>query len=93
MTLGDITGMPNLLAPPGLSLARQWYLFEEIAPLCTSKDAANLTCPQPQEAEPTSQMDKEDQPGPSAKKPRKVTTCGRCKEPGHTIRSCKQNKK
>ncbi|CAH0403833.1 unnamed protein product [Chilo suppressalis] len=93
VTLDDITGMPNLLVPPGLSLARQWYLFEEIAPLCTSKDAANLTCPKPQKAKPTSQMAKVDQPGPSAKKTRKVTTCGHCKEPGHTIRSCKQNKK
>ena len=40
--------VPTEKKPAGLSLERQWYLYEQIGPLCTSTLAASLTCPRPQ---------------------------------------------
>ena len=37
--------MPNKIIPSGIDAQRQWYLYEQIRPLCGSNLAADLTCP------------------------------------------------
>ncbi|XP_052278906.1 uncharacterized protein LOC127877264 [Dreissena polymorpha] len=46
-----LNGMPPQLEPLGLSAERQWYLHDEIAPLCNSLCAS--TCPRPDVPKPT----------------------------------------
>ena len=41
----DIHKFPEELNPKGLDIKRQWYLFEEIGPFCSSPEAASVTCP------------------------------------------------
>ncbi|KAG7481875.1 hypothetical protein JOB18_007261 [Solea senegalensis] len=44
--LPPVDGLP-VLAPPGLTMDRQTYLFEKIRPFC-SDEAKDITCPAPQ---------------------------------------------
>ena len=46
----DTAALPEKITPAGLPLQRQWYLYEQIAPLCSSRLAASLTCPKPTRA-------------------------------------------
>ena len=39
--------LPNKLLPPGLSLKRQWYLYDEIRCHIPSQNDKNQTCPKP----------------------------------------------
>ena len=41
--------MPNVIAPEGLSIARQKYLFSEIRECCTPQ-TRDLVCPKPLES-------------------------------------------
>ncbi|KTF72097.1 hypothetical protein cypCar_00049575 [Cyprinus carpio] len=43
--LPPIDGLP-VLAPPGLNIDRQTYLYEKIRPLCAD-EAGDITCPAP----------------------------------------------
>ena len=38
--------LPPIVVPPGLSLDRQWYLHNQIAPYCP-EEVRDITCPQP----------------------------------------------
>ena len=38
---------PKEVPLQGLSVARQWYLYEQIREFCTTEEAANSTCPKP----------------------------------------------
>ena len=38
--------LPNMITPPGLSIERQWYLYEKIREFC-SVDSQDLVCPMP----------------------------------------------
>ena len=43
----DIHKLPHEVIPMGLDLKRQWYLYEEISPFCSSPETASITCPRP----------------------------------------------
>ena len=47
----DMAALPEKITPAGLPLQRQWYLYQQIAPLCSSRLAASLTCPKPTRAQ------------------------------------------
>ena len=38
--------LPPVIDPPGLSLERQWYLYNKIREFC-SEDTRDMMCPQP----------------------------------------------
>ena len=38
--------LPEQIIPPGLSLERQWYLYNKIREFCPD-DVKNLVCPEP----------------------------------------------
>ena len=44
--------LPAVVPPPGLSLKRQWYLFDSIRQFCTPT-TKDIVCPQPASARPT----------------------------------------
>ena len=41
-----LANMPNTIPPPGLTLERQWYLFNKIRELCQDK-SKDIVCPKP----------------------------------------------
>lgn len=43
----DSRVLPELLEPQGLSLDRQWYLFDSIRSLCSDPEKVDLVAPQP----------------------------------------------
>ena len=45
------TELPDVIVPPGLNVARQWYLFEQIREFC-KETCGDLVCPQPKTAKP-----------------------------------------
>jgi len=73
----DPLQMPEVIIPPGLSLDRQTYLYEQIREFC-EPEYADITCPKP--ILPRSEASTEAS-GPSAKR---VRLCSHCKQPGHT---------
>ena len=42
------TELPDRIIPPGLSLERQWYLFEKVREYCPDH-CKDLVCPRPTE--------------------------------------------
>ena len=50
----DIHKLPHDVIPKGLDLKRQWYLYEEISPFCSSSETASVTCPHPTQPKPNS---------------------------------------
>ena len=85
--------LPPVIHPPGLSNARQWYLYNQIREFC-STGTQDLVCPRPSgspEEEPLEdnditpeESDDESEP-PRAKR---VRRCGRCGAAGHNRRTC-----
>ncbi len=49
----DPDELPPLVTPKGLSVERQWYLFEKIREFCPESDQ-DITCPKPSVPKPTS---------------------------------------
>ena len=47
VTKESLVGLPELTVISGLSLQRQWYLYENIRQHCKSTQGADLTCPKP----------------------------------------------
>ena len=84
--------LPSVLLPSGLSLQRQWYLYEKIREFCPD-ELKDTTCPQPDQAvaptpstpPPPSSTTPPDTEPPPAKRTR---LCGLCRQPGHNARSC-----
>lgn len=54
ITKESIVGLPEPTEISGLSLQRQWYLFENIRQHCKSTLTADITCPQPLQPKPGS---------------------------------------
>ncbi|CAG8583885.1 24535_t:CDS:1, partial [Racocetra persica] len=46
---------PDEITPSGLSLERQWYLFEEVRPHIQNLSKRDFYCPRPQQAKPKKQ--------------------------------------
>ena len=98
----NISDLPPLVQPRGLSLERQLYLYEKICPFCTER-SMDLTCPIPsylQEsttsvpASTTSHtISSSHPPSPSllnAPPTKRLRQCGNYGRAGHNHCSCKQ---
>ena len=92
------SNLPPLIIPKGLSLERQWYLFNKIREFC-SEDTQDLVCPHPQdecahshslpEANDLIQDSDSDPDEYQPPKPkRKTRTCQQCGKIGHNRRTC-----
>lgn len=44
--------LPSKIAPKGLSLERQWYLYEQIRTHIPDEVDKNMTCPKPKKPKP-----------------------------------------
>ncbi len=44
--------LPSKIAPKGLSLKRQWYLYEQIRMHIPNEPDQNMTCPKPKKSKP-----------------------------------------
>ena len=42
----DFNTLPNIISPHGLTIERQWYLYEQIRPFCPDEDK-DMVCPLP----------------------------------------------
>ena len=51
----NFTDYPNQISPKGLSVERQWYLYEKIRDFC-SEDSRDATCPLPSVPKPSSRQ-------------------------------------
>ena len=71
-------GFPSTIYPKGMDIDRQWYLYNEIAPFCSSSQTAALTCPRPCDIEGVLTPE-EDRPTTKRKR-----TCSHCHKEGHT---------
>ena len=56
---------PTPILPKGLDTKRQWYLYDEIRPFCSTNLAKDVTCPKPSVPRPDA--------APEPKRPRKKT--------------------
>ena len=91
-------GLPEVITPSGLSLQRQWYLFDKIREFC-NPESRDLVCPQPHMPLPRStpqppspspsppQSPQQSQPGRSILQKR-GRICGSCGQTGHNKRTC-----
>ena len=97
-SMTDLHEYPDQIDPKGLSAERSWYLYDEIRPFCPDTDM-DITCPRPRVPKPRSRAgtpafvsDDTDIPPPlSPTLPphsKRQRLCGRCKKPGHNVRSC-----
>ena len=68
--------LPNEYHPKGMDLTRQCYLYNEIAPFCSSPETAAISCPCPQEAVSEEPI--------SATATKRKRTCSHCRKEGHT---------
>lgn len=82
--------LPDIVPPAGLSLDRQWYLYEKIREFC-NPDVQDLVCPKPTGNYPKksdsdqTRSEQQDSMEPAPKKPR---LCSNCRKGGHNRRSC-----
>ena len=84
----------SVVPPHGLSLERQWYLYEQIQPFCPEEDQDSV-CPLPSAPKPGSQQntpapepdDPEEEAG-ARPPPKRQRLCGVCHEARHNKRSC-----
>ena len=91
--------LPPVIHPTGLSIDRQWYLFQKIREFC-SVDTRDLVCPFPGPGpcpNPSltrspilpSRLPANDPVSPPTKKRR---VCGKCGKRGHNTRTCDRQK-
>ena len=92
--------LPEQIPLKGLSLDRQWYLYEHIREYCTTEEAADSTCPKPSLPKSvqqnssavlpaTSELQSEPQSN-ATKAGKRQRLCSVCHCPGHNKRSCPQ---
>ncbi len=95
----DPNELPSVVHPAGLSLQRQWYLYDKIREFCPEPDR-DVTCPLPSDPRPfsrrnTPQPDLSPSPtppsSPAPPPPKRQRVCGVCKTVGHNRRSCPSN--
>lgn len=83
--------LPEEISLKGLTLERQWYLYEQIREFCTTEEAADATCPKPslpKQNQPTTTTS-EPQPEPNGTgTSKRQRLCSVCRLPGHNKRSC-----
>ncbi len=98
--------LPPVLPPSGLSLQRQWYLYEKIREFCPDH-LKDTTCPRPSESVQGSSPSQAHSPSATPSRsptpsPTDTTTveppaakrarlCGLCRQPGHNARTCPES--
>ena len=98
--------LPPVLPPSGLSLQRQWYLYEKIREFCPDH-LKDTTCPRPGESVQDSSPSQAHSPSATPSRsptpsPTDTTTveppaakrarlCGLCRQPGHNARTCPES--
>ena len=92
----DIQKLPHEVIPKGLDLKRQWYLYEELSPFCSSPETASITCPRPTQLK-SSSTSVSDLPSDSmASAPtteqchtivKRKRTCSHCHQEGHIYKN------
>ena len=80
----DVSGMPEIIYPSGMSRDRRKYLYEKIRPFCSSVEAAELTCPPVEEEQEEMCI----QPEATEKSSKSQRKCSHCRQPGHTKTVC-----
>ena len=88
------TVLPPVIPPPGLSLEREWYLYEKIRPFCEPR-YQDTTCPLPLMSRPqrtptvtplhSPPTSPSHIPPPASKR---AHICGKCGGSGHNRRTC-----
>ncbi len=92
---------PNVVIPKGLTLERQWYLYENIRQFCPEEDK-DISCPLPSHPKPVSRSGTPNPPSasrsdestnrcpdsPTEAPPAAKRLCGYCRLPGHNSRTC-----
>lgn len=94
--------LPPVIMPTGLSLERQWYLYNEIREFCrTGTDHLVCPCPTlPQQCQQLSEEEEEQQEAEEEEqedngedvecepRAKRARKCGRCGSTGHNRRTC-----
>ena len=75
----DRDALPSQMTPPGLSLDRQWYLYEQIRQFC-DEEFQDVTCPEPRMQKHSRTQDEDE--SPPVKRSKRL--CSYCRMPGHT---------
>ena len=75
----DREALPSQITPPGLSLDRQWYLYEQIRKFC-DEEFQDVTCPEPRVQKRSRTQDEDE--SPPAKQSKRL--CSYCRMAGHT---------
>ena len=75
----DKDALPPQITPSGLSLDRQWYLYQQILQFC-DEEFQDITCPEP-EMQKRSRTQDEDE-SPLAKRSKRL--CSYCRMADHT---------
>ncbi len=86
----DPQTFPEVVLPKRLSIERQWYLYEKIAPFCPH-DSVDVTCPLPSVPRPTSRRGTPANTPPphySPEPPAPRRRCGICRQEGHNRTVC-----
>ena len=83
-----------IITPTGLTLARQWYLYQQIREFCRD-GTEDLVCPKPNVPPATNELPQHSDEGDSsgravAPTAKRVRRCGNCGNAGHTRRNCKE---
>ena len=93
----NLTDLPPVVLPKGLSLERKWYLYTKIREFC-SIETRDQVCPYPGPGQcppsppPVSQPVTEPSSSVPPPSPCRKRRCGQCGEEGHNARSCKKQK-
>ena len=93
LTRADCFGadeFPGVITPSGLSLKRQWYLYNKLREYCHLK-TQDLVCPMPAtpEQSPPPVVDIPSLVQPTGGQQKTARVCGKCGEAGHNRRTCK----
>ena len=88
---------PDEIQPRGLSLERQWYLYDKIREYC-SHETRDLVCPHPEHPRPSATPVPSPPPSPlpppgvvNILPQKRQRICGSCGEFGHNKRTCTQS--
>ena len=81
----DSQTLPQQVIPKEMTIARKWYLFDEIAKFCSSQETASVTCPRPSQPKPSSNPIASSASNTAeGTKTKRKRACSHCHHEGHT---------